>query len=95
MDSLAYYHIYGSLHNIQYTVNRGDGKPIIVGVKMVAQQANTGIHTGVHYVGVGLNQAGKGIQKAGDFLHGLFNHKKNEEAAQTQPSDQDQPATQQ
>lgn len=90
LDSLIYYHIYGSLHNIQYTVNRGDGKPIVLGVKLVAKEAGQGVNTGVHYVGVGLNQAGKGLQKAGDFFHGLFNHKKAQDQSQTQPSDPEQ-----
>jgi hypothetical protein len=78
-DSLLTYHIYGSFHNIQYDVKRGDGKPIVLAAKQVTKQ-------GEKYIGIGLNQAGKGLNKAGQFIGGLFNHKKNQDQSQTQPS---------
>ena len=80
-DSLLYYHVYGTFQHIQYDVHRGDGKPIVEGAKKITKTAETGVKTG-------LQKAGEGIDKAGSFLHGLFNHKKdqNQDQSQTQPS---------
>jgi hypothetical protein len=81
-DSLLYYHVYGSVGNIQYKVKRGDGKPITDAVAKGAKQ-------GEKYIGIGINKAGDGINQAGKFLGGLFGgNKKKEEPAQTQPSGQ-------
>jgi len=71
-DSLLYYHVYGTFQNIQYEVHRGDGKPIVQGVKTGVKKAESGLKVGFHAMGTGIN-------KAGGFLHGLFNHKKQDE----------------
>jgi hypothetical protein len=84
-DSLLYYHVYGTFQHIQYDVHRGDGKPIVQGVKTATKTAETGVK-------VGLQKAGEGINKAGSFIGGLFNHKKKpdltQDQSQTQPSSQ-------
>ena len=77
-DSLLYYHVYGTLQHIQYDVHRGDGKPIVEGVKTVTKTAESGVK-------VGLSKAGEGLNKAGSFINGLF-HKKQQDQSQTQPS---------
>jgi hypothetical protein len=80
-DSLLYYHVYGTFQHIQYDVHRGDGKPIVQGVKTVTKKAETGVQVGLH-------QVGKGLDAAGSFMNGLFHHKTNqdENQSQTQPS---------
>lgn len=80
-DSLLYYHVYGTFSHIQYDVHRGDGKPIVEGVKKGAAIAESGIKTGFKDAGVGLN-------KAGSFIHGLFNKKSSNQGSSTQPSNQ-------
>ena len=77
-DSLLYYHVYGTFQHIQYDVHRGDGKPIVEGVKTVTKTAETGVK-------VGFQKAGEGLNKAGSFINGLF-HKKQQDQSQTQPS---------
>jgi hypothetical protein len=88
-DSLLYYHVYGTLQHIQYDVHRGDGKPIVEGVKKVAGQTETGVKVGFHEMGVGLNAAG-------NFMNGLFHKKQNQNQNQPQAQDQgqNQPQTQ-
>jgi len=81
-DSLLYYHVYGTFQHIQYDVHRGDGKPIVQGVKTVTKQAETGVK-------VGFKEAGVGLNKAGSFINGLF-HKKQQD--QTQDQSQTQPS---
>jgi len=78
-DSLLYYHVTGTFQNLKYEVKRGDGKPITEGVKKVTGEGVSGVKTGLHFAGEGLN-------KAGSFMHGLFNHKKKDDQSQTQPS---------
>jgi hypothetical protein len=77
-DSLLYYHVYGTLQHIQYDVHRGDGKPIVEGVKTATKTAEKGVK-------VGFEKAGEGLNKAGSFINGLF-HKKPQDQNQTQPS---------
>jgi hypothetical protein len=78
-DSLLYYHVYGTFQHIQYDVHRGDGKPIVEGAKKITKVAESGMKTG-------MQKAGEGIDKAGSFIGGLFNHKKKPDQSQTQPS---------
>ena len=82
-DSLLYYHVYGSVGNIQYKVHRGNGEPIVQGVKKGAEE-------GGKYIGIGLNKAGQGLNQAGKFFNGLFHKHKDSDQPQTQPSDQGQ-----
>jgi hypothetical protein len=77
-DSLLYYHVYGTFQNIQYEVHRGDGKPIVQGVKTGVKKAASGLKVGFHAMDTGINHAGS-------FLHGLFNHNKQN---QNPPQDQ-------
>jgi hypothetical protein len=67
-DSLLYYHVSGNVHNLKIEPRRGDGTPIAQGAKDVTQNAEKLTKTGAKAVGVGLD-------KAGSFIHGLFNHK--------------------
>ncbi len=83
-DSLLYYHVYGSLHHIQYDVHRGDGKPIVEGVKTVTKQAENGVK-------VGFQKAGEGLNKAGSFINGLF-HKKQQDQNPDQNQNQSSPS---
>jgi hypothetical protein len=81
-DSLLYYHVYGTFQHIQYDVHRGDGKPIVEGVKTAEKKAETGVK-------IGLQKAGEGLDKAGSFMKGLFHKKQQDQSqdqSQTQPS---------
>jgi hypothetical protein len=60
-DSLLYYRVVGPLNNLKYEVKGGDGKPIVQGAEKIADK--------------GVKAIGKGLDKAGSFIGGLFKHK--------------------
>ena len=67
-DSLLYYHVSGRIGDLKIEPKRGNGRPIVEGAKEVTQDAEKITKKGVKAVGTGLD-------KAGSFIHGLFNHK--------------------
>ena len=82
-DSLLYYHVTGNFDHLNFEVKRGNGKPIVEGAKKITNTAETGVKTG-------FKKAGEGLDKAGSFLHGLFDHKKHDD--QNQDQNQSQPS---
>jgi hypothetical protein len=85
-DSLLYYHVYGTFHDLNYEVKRGNGQPIVQGVKSGAKEGVKYTEKGAHYIGVGLG-------KTSSFFHGLFN-KKSPDQNQDQSQDQKQNSNQ-
>ena len=62
-DSLLYYHVTGTFHNLKYEVKRGDGKPIVEGVQESDQDRGvSGVKSRPR------NVAGEGLDKAGSFM---------------------------
>ncbi|HEY1922911.1 MAG TPA: hypothetical protein VGG44_09205 [Tepidisphaeraceae bacterium] len=62
-DSLLYYHVSGTFSDLKIETKRGDGQPIVEGAKNITQKS-------IHAIGTGLD-------KTGSFIHGLFNHNKD------------------
>ncbi|MGD0389482.1 MAG: hypothetical protein ABSC42_11060 [Tepidisphaeraceae bacterium] len=83
-DSLLYYHVFGTFKDLHYEVKRGNGQPIVVGVKKIAKEGESAVGKGAQVVGKGLNQ---GLNQAGSFFHKLIHHNdKSQDQSQTQPS---------
>ncbi|MGD0140305.1 MAG: hypothetical protein ABSD28_15645 [Tepidisphaeraceae bacterium] len=83
-DSLLYYHVYGTFKDLHYEVKRGNGEPIILGVKKLAKEGENAVDKGAKVVGKGIN---KGLDQAGSFFHKLIHHNdKDQNQSQTQPS---------
>jgi hypothetical protein len=59
-DSLLYYHVSGTFSDLKIDPKHGDGTPIVQGVKNITEK--------------GVKAVGTGLDKAGSFFHGLFNH---------------------
>ncbi len=72
-DSLLYYHIYGTFHDLNYQVKRGNGQPIVQGAKKITNE-------GVKAIDTGLGQTKK-------FFGHLFN-RQNQDQNQSQNQDQ-------
>lgn len=68
-DSLLYYHVSGTFHNLNYKVKRGNGEPIVQGAKKITNE-------GVKAIDTGLNQTHK-------FFNKLFK-KKDQDQSQGQ-----------
>ena len=66
-DSLLYYHVSGTFSDLKIETKHGDGTPIVEGAKKITEGAEDVTKKGVKAVGTGLD-------KAGSFIHGLFNH---------------------
>jgi hypothetical protein len=62
-DSLLYYHVSGTFSDLKIETKRGDGQPIVEGAKNITQKS--------------VKAVGTGLDKAGSFIHGLFNHDKD------------------
>jgi hypothetical protein len=82
-DSLLYYHVFGTFKDLHYEVKRGNGEPIVLGVKKLAKEGENAVDKGAKVVGKGIDV---GVDKAGSFLHKLFHHDKKPDQSQTQPS---------
>ncbi len=63
-DSLLYYHVSGTFSDLKIETKRGDGQPIVEGAKNITEK--------------GVKAVGTGLDKAGSFIHGLFNHNKDQ-----------------
>ena len=54
----------GTFSDLKIETMRGDGQPIVEGAKNITEK--------------GVKAVGTGLDKAGSFIHGLFNHNKDQ-----------------